>query len=53
MLSIMLTIIGISVFTALLGEGLTWLMVYRGEEFKKLKNEVDRQSKKRKSNFLN
>lgn len=40
------TIVGISVFTALLGEGLTWLMVYRGEEYQKLKNEVDRQSKK-------
>ncbi|THD25501.1 Transmembrane and coiled-coil domain-containing protein 1 [Fasciola gigantica] len=39
-------IICISYFTAFLGEGLTWLFVYRTEKYKKLKNEVDKQSKK-------
>ncbi|KAA0191983.1 Transmembrane and coiled-coil domain-containing protein 1 [Fasciolopsis buskii] len=40
-------IICISYFTAFLGEGLTWLFVYRTEKYKKLKTEVDKQSKKR------
>nr|CAI5824549.1 unnamed protein product [Callosobruchus analis] len=31
---------------ALLGEGLTWLMVYRTEKYQKLKAEVEKQSKK-------
>lgn len=39
-------IVFISVCTALLGEGLTWLLVYRTEKYQKLKAEVDRQSKK-------
>nr|CAB3267015.1 transmembrane and coiled-coil domain-containing protein 1-like [Phallusia mammillata] len=41
-----LLIVFISVITALLAEGLTWLMVYRTEKFQKLKQEVERQSKK-------
>ncbi|RWS14401.1 transmembrane and coiled-coil domain-containing protein 1-like isoform X1 [Dinothrombium tinctorium] len=39
-------ILFISVFTALLGEALTWLMVYRTEKYKKLKAEVERQCKR-------
>ncbi|XP_074654876.1 calcium load-activated calcium channel-like [Tubulanus polymorphus] len=39
-------ILFISICTALLGEGLTWLMVYRTDKYKKLKAEVDKQSKK-------
>ncbi|XP_053206222.1 calcium load-activated calcium channel-like [Panonychus citri] len=39
-------ILFISIFTALLGEALTWLMVYRTEKFKKLKGEVERQCKR-------
>ncbi|XP_046997563.1 calcium load-activated calcium channel [Schistocerca americana] len=41
-----LLILFISVCTALLGEGLTWLMVYRTEKYQKLKAEVERQSKR-------
>merc|ERR1712002_1081109 len=41
-----LLILFISIATALLGEGMTWLMVYRTEKYKKLKTEVERQSKK-------
>ncbi|KAJ1530663.1 hypothetical protein ONE63_005534 [Megalurothrips usitatus] len=41
-----LLILFISVCTAFLGEGLTWLMVYRTEKYQKLKSEVERQSKK-------
>jgi hypothetical protein len=36
----------ISVFTALLGEGLTWLLVYRTDQYQKLKVEIERQTKK-------
>ena len=39
-------ILVISVFTALLGEGLTWLLVYRTEKYQKLKVEIERQTKK-------
>jgi len=39
-------IVFISIFTALLGEGLTWLMVYRTDKYKKLKAEVERQCKR-------
>ncbi|UYV63807.1 TMCO1 [Cordylochernes scorpioides] len=39
-------IVFISVFTALLGEGLTWLSVYRTDKYQKLKAEVERQSKR-------
>lgn len=41
-----LLIVFISICTALLGEGLTWLMVYRTEKYQKLKTEVEKQSKK-------
>lgn len=43
-----LLIVFISICTALLGEGLTWLMVYRTEKYQKLKSEVEKQSKRRK-----
>jgi uncharacterized membrane protein (DUF106 family) len=46
MISDTLLILFISVATALLGEGLTWLMVYRTSKYKKLKSEVEKQSKK-------
>ncbi|KAL7287139.1 calcium load-activated calcium channel [Trichogramma pretiosum] len=39
-------ILFISVCTALLGEGMTWLTVYRTEKYQKLKAEVEKQSKK-------
>lgn len=39
-------IVFISICTALLGEGLTWLMVYRTEKYQKLKAEIEKQSKK-------
>lgn len=41
-----LLIVFISICTAFLGEGLTWLMVYRTERYQKLKAEVEKQSKK-------
>jgi hypothetical protein len=41
-----LFIIGISLFTAFLGEGVTYLLVYRTETYKKLKMEIDKQIKK-------
>lgn len=47
-----LLIVFISICTALLGEGLTWLMVYRTERYQKLKAEVERQSKRRKLNIV-
>lgn len=46
MLSDSLLIIFISMFTALLSEGLSWLMIYRTEKYKKLQSEVEKQSKK-------
>jgi hypothetical protein len=51
MLSDSVLIIFISMFTALLSEGLSWLLIYRTEKFKRLQSEVERQSKKRKSDF--
>jgi len=39
-------IVFISIFTALLGEGLTWLLVYRSEKYQRLMNEVEKQCKK-------
>ena len=39
-------ILVISICTALLGEGVTWLLVYRTEKYQKLKQEIERQSKK-------
>lgn len=41
-----LLIVFISICTALLGEGLTWLLVYRTEKYQKLKTEVEKQSKR-------
>lgn len=41
-----LFIVGISLFTAFLGEGLTYLLVYRTEQYKKLKLEIEKQTKK-------
>jgi len=41
-----LIIVFISVFTALLGEGLTWALVYRTPKYQRLKMEVEKQSKK-------
>ncbi|KAL1429178.1 hypothetical protein MTO96_016515 [Rhipicephalus appendiculatus] len=41
-----LLILVISIFTALLSEGLTWLMVYRTDKYQKLKAEVEKQSKR-------
>lgn len=46
-------IILISISTALLGEGFTWLMVYRTEKYQRLNAEIEKQSKrldKRKEN---
>jgi len=39
-------IVFISISTALLGEGFTWLMVYRTEKYKRLKSEIEKQSKR-------
>lgn len=41
-----LFIVGISLFTAFLGEGVTYLLVYRTEKYKKLKAEIEKQTKK-------
>uniref|UniRef100_A0A8C8R9I4 Calcium load-activated calcium channel n=1 Tax=Pelusios castaneus TaxID=367368 RepID=A0A8C8R9I4_9SAUR len=41
-----LLIVFISVCTALLAEGITWVLVYRTEKYKRLKAEVEKQSKK-------
>jgi hypothetical protein len=41
-----LFIVGISLFTAFLGEGVTYLLVYRTEQYKKLKLEVEKFTKK-------
>ncbi|KAG1653833.1 Calcium load-activated calcium channel [Nymphon striatum] len=46
MISDTVLIVLISICTALLGEGLTWLLVYRTEKYQKLKSEVEKQSKK-------
>uniref|UniRef100_A0A8C3TRC8 Calcium load-activated calcium channel n=1 Tax=Catharus ustulatus TaxID=91951 RepID=A0A8C3TRC8_CATUS len=43
-----LLIVFISVCTALLAEGITWVLVYRTDKYKRLKAEVEKQSKKRK-----
>ena len=39
-------IVFISICTALFGEGLTWLLVYRTEKYQRLKTEVEKQCKK-------
>ena len=41
-----LIIVFISFCTAFVGEGLTWLLVYRTEKYKRLKSDVERESKK-------
>ncbi|XP_055712113.1 calcium load-activated calcium channel [Phlebotomus papatasi] len=41
-----LLIVFISICTAFLGEGLTWVLVYRTDKYQKLKGEVEKQSKK-------
>nr|CAG4645823.1 EOG090X0DWG [Lynceus sp. MCZ IZ 141354] len=41
-----LLIVFISICTALLGEGVTWALVYRTEKYQRLKAEIERQSKK-------
>ncbi|KAJ8038519.1 Calcium load-activated calcium channel [Holothuria leucospilota] len=46
MLADTLLIVFISICTALLSEGITFLLVYRTETYKKLKGEVEKQSKK-------
>ncbi|XP_025113636.1 calcium load-activated calcium channel-like [Pomacea canaliculata] len=46
MLGDCILIVFISICTALIGEGLTWLLVYRTEKYQKLKAEVEKQSKK-------
>lgn len=46
MLSDSILIIMISLFTAALSEGLSYIMIYRTENFKRLQAEVDKQSKK-------
>lgn len=43
-----LLIVFISICTALLGEGLTYALVYRTDKYQKLKTEVEKASKKRK-----
>ena len=39
-------IIFISMFTALLSEGFSWLLIYRTEKYKRLQSEVEKQTKK-------
>ncbi|EDV28010.1 Transmembrane and coiled-coil domains protein 1 [Trichoplax sp. H2] len=46
MLSDAITILVISLLTALASEGLTWLLVYRTDQYKKLKASVERQCKR-------
>jgi len=41
-----LLIVGISVFTALLGEGFTWLLVYRTEKYTRLKQDLEKQTRR-------
>ncbi|XP_003744900.2 calcium load-activated calcium channel [Galendromus occidentalis] len=41
-----LLIVAVSFFTAFVGEGLTWLTVYRTQKYQRLKAEVEKQSKK-------
>jgi calcium load-activated calcium channel len=47
-LSDSLLIVAISLFTAFLGEGVTYFLVYRTDKYKKLKAEIEKQTKKRK-----
>jgi len=41
-----LLILCISVCTAFMGEGLTWLLVYRTEKYQKLKLTIEKQTKR-------
>ncbi len=41
-----LLILGISICTALLGEGFTWLLVYRTDKYQKLKLDIEKQTKR-------
>merc|ERR1712088_996668 len=45
-------ILMISICTAFLGEGLTWLLVYRTEKYRFLKQDIERQTKKKKKSFF-
>ena len=47
MLSDSILIIFIALFTALLSEGFSWLLIYRTEKYKRLQSEIEKQSKKR------
>ncbi|GMT12663.1 hypothetical protein PFISCL1PPCAC_5831, partial [Pristionchus fissidentatus] len=46
MLADALLVVAIAFCTALLGEGLTWVMVYRHDEYKRLKSEMEKRQKK-------
>ncbi|OWA50972.1 Transmembrane and coiled-coil domains protein 1 [Hypsibius exemplaris] len=46
MLSDAILILVVSCIASAIGEGLTWVLVYRTERYKKLKAEIDRQVKK-------
>ncbi|CAB3410923.1 unnamed protein product [Caenorhabditis bovis] len=46
MLSDCILIICIAFGTALAGEGITWLLVYRSEQYKRLKADMDKKTKK-------
>uniref|UniRef100_A0A914WS32 Calcium load-activated calcium channel n=1 Tax=Plectus sambesii TaxID=2011161 RepID=A0A914WS32_9BILA len=46
MLSDCLLIIFIAMGTALLGEGLTYVLVYRSDQYKRLKSEIEKKTKK-------
>ena len=46
MFSDLFLILGAAVFSASLSEGLNWLLIYRTEEYQKLKGTVDRLQKK-------
>lgn len=41
-----LLIIFIATCTAIIGEALTYILVYRSEQYKRLKNEMERKTKK-------
>lgn len=40
-----LTVIGISIITALIGEGFLWFMIYRTDRYKSLHNLIEKQAK--------
>uniref|UniRef100_A0A8R1EMQ1 CLAC channel n=1 Tax=Caenorhabditis japonica TaxID=281687 RepID=A0A8R1EMQ1_CAEJA len=46
MLADCLLIIAIAFGTALAGEGITWLLVYRSDQYKRLKADMDKKTKK-------